>query len=209
MLHEAAAKNIAVLGIRETRRPGQTVSTAARFRVVYSGSAQRGQQGVVLAVEESICKTSRFTREKIHERLMSMRFEMPGQHQTVNFVVGYAPTEPSVSEKKRGFCHRLDSLVQRIPKKECLFVLMDANARIGEKIEGERTEDDGVLDAYRRDELNDNGKRLLKFPDQRAYAHDYLAVVAFKVISSTNNRVIRDFSSDCLLKTRNGDFELQ
>ena len=53
--------------------------------------------------------------------------------------------------------HRLDSLVQRIPKKECLFVLMDANARTGEKVDGERTEDDGVLGAYGRDELNNNG----------------------------------------------------
>ena len=40
VLHDAAAKNIAVLGIRETRRPGRTVSTAAGYRVFYSGSVQ-------------------------------------------------------------------------------------------------------------------------------------------------------------------------
>ena len=78
-------------------------------------------------------------------------------------MVGYAPTEPSDSEKKRAFWHRLDSLVQQIPKKEFIFVLMDANARTGEKIEGERTDDDGVLGAYGRDELNNNGKCLLNF----------------------------------------------
>ena len=38
VLHEAAAKNIAMLGIQETRRPGRTVSTAAGFRVFCSGS---------------------------------------------------------------------------------------------------------------------------------------------------------------------------
>ena len=103
VLHEAAAKNIAVLGIQETRRPGRTVSTAAGFRVFYSGSTQGGQQGVALAVKESICKTSKFTREDVNERLMSMRFEMSGQHQAVTFVVGYAPTEPSDREKKRAF----------------------------------------------------------------------------------------------------------
>ena len=127
----------------------------------YSGSTQGGQHGVALAVKESICKTSKFTREDVNERLMSMRFEMSGQHQAVNFVVGYALTEPS--DKKRAFWHRLDSLVQRIPKKECLFVLMDANARTDEKIQGEGTEDDGELGAYGRDELNNNGKRLLNF----------------------------------------------
>ena len=56
VLHKAAAKNIAVLGIQETRRPGRTVSTAAGFRVFYSGSAQGGQQGVALAVKESIAR---------------------------------------------------------------------------------------------------------------------------------------------------------
>ena len=107
VLHEAAAKNIAVLGIQETRRPGLTVSTAAGFRVFYIGFTQGGQQGVALAAKESICKTSKFTREYVNERLMSMRLEMLGQHQAVNFVVGYVPTEPSDSEKKRAFWHRL------------------------------------------------------------------------------------------------------
>ena len=117
VLHEAAAKNIAVLGLQETRRPGRTVSTAAGFRVFYSGSTQGGQHGVGLAVKKSICKKSKFTREDVNERLMSKGFEMSGQHQAVNFVVRYAPTEPSGSEKKRAFWHRLDSLVQQIPKR--------------------------------------------------------------------------------------------
>ena len=112
VLHEAAAKKIAVLGIQETRRPGRTVSTAAGFGVFYSGLTEGGQQGIALAVEESICKTSTFTREDVNERLMSMRFEMSGQHQAVSFVVRCAPTEPSDSEKKRAFWHTLDSLVQ-------------------------------------------------------------------------------------------------
>ena len=38
VLHQAAEKTIAVVGIQETRRPGRIVSTAARFRVFYSGS---------------------------------------------------------------------------------------------------------------------------------------------------------------------------
>ena len=198
VLHEAAAKNISVVGIQETRRPGQTVSTAAGFRVFYSGSTQGGQHGVALVVKESICKTSKFTREDVNERLMSICFEMSGQHQAVNFVVGYAPMEPDDSEKKRAFWHnRLDSLVQRVPKKECLFVLMDANARTGEKIEGEGTEDDGVLGAYGRDELNNNGKRLLNFATDNKLA---VANTFFSTrkggISHTYNGVIGDRAGD-------------
>ena len=163
----------------------------------YSGSTQGGQHGVALAVKESICKTFKFTREDVNERLMSMRFEMSGQHQAVNFVVGYAPTEPSDSEKKRAFWHRLDSLVQRIPKKEALFALMDANARTGEKIEGERTEDDGVLGAYGRDELNNNGKRLLNFATDNKFAVTNTFFSTSKGgISHTYNGVIGDRAGD-------------
>ena len=64
VLHEAAAKNIAVLGIQETRRPGRTVSTAAGYRVFSSGSVQGRQQCLALAVKESMCKTFKFTREE-------------------------------------------------------------------------------------------------------------------------------------------------
>ena len=197
VLHEAAAKNISVLGIQETRRPGRTVSTAAGFRVSYSGSTQGGQHGVALAVKESICKTSKFTREDVNERLMLMSFEMSGQHRAVNFVVGYAPTEPSDSERKRAFWHRLDSLVQRIPKKECLFVVMDANARTGEKIEGEGTEDDGVLGAYGRDELNNTGKRLLNFAtDNKLAVTNTFFSTRKGGISHIYNRVIGDRVGD-------------
>ena len=163
----------------------------------YNGSTQGGQHGVALAVKESICKTSKFTREDVNERLMSMRFEISGQHQAVNFVVGYAPTEPSDSEKKRAFWHRLDSLVQRIPKKEALFVLMDANARTGLKIEGERTEDDGVLGAYGRDELNSNGKRLLNFAtDNKLAVTNTFFSTRKGGISHTYNGVIGDRAGD-------------
>ena len=193
VLHEEAAKGISVLGIQETRRPGRTVSTAAGFRVFYSGCTQGGQHGVALAVKESICKTSKFTREYVNKHLMSMRFEISGQHQAVNFVVGYAPTEPSDSEKKRAFWHRLDSLVQRIPKKECIFVLMDANARTGEKIEGEGTEDDRVLGAYGRDELNNNGKRLVNFAtDNKLAVTNTFFSTRKGGISHTYNGVIED-----------------
>ena len=197
VLHEAALKNIAVVGIQETRRPGQTDSTEAGFRVFYSGSTQGGQQGVALAVKESICKTSKFTREDVNERLMSMCFEMSGQHQAVNFVVGYAPMESSDSEKKRAFWHRLDSLVQQIQKKECLFVLMDANARTGENIKGERTEDDGVLGAYGRDELNNNGKRLLNFTtDNKLAVTNTFFSMRKGGISHTYNGVIEGRAGD-------------
>ena len=45
--------------------------------------------------------------------------------------------------------------------KECLFILMGANVQTGHVMEGWGEEGSGVLKAYGRDVLRDNGKRLL------------------------------------------------
>ena len=114
-------------------------------------------------MKKSICSNSTYTTEYVDEHLMAMRFEISGQSGAVNFVSAYAPTKVSKDETKQAFWDRLDSLVQWIPAKECLYVLMDANARTGRRIQGESLQDEGILGTYGRDELNDNGKLLLSF----------------------------------------------
>ena len=78
-------------------------------------------------------------------------------------------------------------------------MLMDANARTGEKIEGERTEDDGVLGAYGRDELNDNGKLLLNF------ATDNKRAVTNSFFSTRNGGISYTYSG--VIGDRAGDFK--
>ena len=163
VLYEAARLDISVVGLQETRRAGRTEFAAAGFRVFCCGSEAGGHHGVGLAVKESICSNSTYTTEYVDERLMAMRFEISGQSGAVNVVSAYAPIEVSKDETNQAFWDRLDSLVQRIPTKECVYVLMDANARTGRGIEGESLQDEGVLGTYGRDELNDNGKLLLSF----------------------------------------------
>ena len=76
-------------------------------------------------------------------------------------------------------------------------MLMDANARTGEKIEGERTEGDGVLGAYERDELNNNGKCLLNFATENKFAVTNTFFSTRKGgISHTYNGVIGDRAGD-------------
>ena len=76
-------------------------------------------------------------------------------------------------------------------------MLMDANARTGEKIEGEGTEDDGVLGAYGRDELNNNGKRLLNFAtDNKLAVTNTFFSTRNGGISHTYNGVIGDRAGD-------------
>ena len=163
VLYEAARLNISVVGLQETRRAGRTEFAAAGFRVFCCGSEVDGHHGVGLGVKESICSSSTYTTEYVDERLMAMRLEISGQSGAVNFVSAYAPTEVSKDETKQVFWGRFDSLVQGIPGKECLYMLMNANARTGRRIEGESLQDEGDLRTYGRDDLNDNGKLLLSF----------------------------------------------
>ena len=134
VLHEAARLNISVVGLQETRRAGRTDFTAAGFRVFCCGSESGGQLGVGLAIKESICNNATYTTEYIDERLMAMRFEISGQRQAVNFVATYAPTEVATDETKQAFWSSLHDLVQQIPSKECVYVLIDANARTGQRL---------------------------------------------------------------------------
>ena len=76
-------------------------------------------------------------------------------------------------------------------------MLMDANVRTGEKVEGERMEDDGVLGAYGRDELNNNDKRLLNFARDNELAVTNTFFSTRKGgISHTYNGIIGDRAGD-------------
>lgn len=153
--------------MQETRRAGRTEFAAAGFRVFCCGTETGGVHGVGIAVKESLCKTSTFTTEFIDERLMAMRFLLAGHRGAVNFVAAYAPTEPSTVDSKRVFWGKLDSLVRRIPSKEYVCILMDANARTGDRLDGG---DGRVIGMYGRDELNDNGMLLLTFATENRLA---------------------------------------
>ena len=85
---------------------------------------------VGLAVKEPICRKSVYTHQLIDERLMSMCFELTGECAAVNLVD--APTEAILNaELKEVFWKKLAHLVKQIPKKELLFLVIDANARTG------------------------------------------------------------------------------
>ena len=63
---------------------------------------------------------------------MSTRYviKLASKCKVVNFVVAYAPTDCTKNvELTRIFWPKLEDLVEKIPTKECLFALMDANAR--------------------------------------------------------------------------------
>ena len=132
-MYEEARLDISVVGPQETKRAGRKEFAVARFRVFCCGSEVGEHHWVRLAVKESICSNSTYTTEYADERLMAMRFEISGQSGAINFVSAYPTFEVSKDETKQAFWDRFGSLVQRIPVKECVYVLMDANARTGRR----------------------------------------------------------------------------
>ena len=93
------------------------------------------------------------------ERLTSMLFELTGECAPDNLVVADAPTEANLNAELKVFWKKSRQLVRQIPTKELLFVLINANARTGKRMEG--CDNDRALGAYGRDGLNNNMKRLL------------------------------------------------
>ena len=158
-----------IIGLQETRRSGQSAFLQAGYAVYCSGESggdgegKKGQGGVGLAVRKSISRAEARPPEFISDRLLKVTLELCGRARAVTFVVGYAPTDtPSVG--KRTLSGALERVVKEVPEHEQLFVLMDANARTGQRGGAKlRSEECKVLGAYGRDNLNDNGERLLSF----------------------------------------------
>ena len=156
-----------VIGLQELRRNGQSDFTAARY-VVFCSEAdggkyeKKGNHGVGLAVRESIVAGMDkvdVAVECISARLMKVHIQLKGKSNRVSFIVGYASTLDKSTSEKDYFWSSLDEVVKGVPSRDHLLVLMDANARTG--MRGIGWTDSKVLGAYGRDELNDNGKRLL------------------------------------------------
>ena len=98
-----------------------------------------------------------------------MRFELPRESFAVNLVVAYAPAEANLNaQMKRSIGKIMRDMVEQISTKKCLFVLVDADARTGKRMEG--CDDCRALEAYARDELNRNRKRLLAFASDNKLA---------------------------------------
>ena len=184
-----------IIGLQETRRSGQSALLQAGYVVYCSGESggdgegKKGQGGVGLAVRKSISRAEARPPEFISDRLLKVALELCGRARAVTFVVGHAPTEPQSLRKKNAFWTALERIVKEVPEHEQLFVLMDANARTGRRGGGKLgSEECKVLGAYGRDNLNDNGERLLSFSAN----HELTLLNTF--FSTAKNAVSHTFS---------------
>lgn len=69
---------------------------------------------------------------------MAMRGDIMSRSEAVNFVAAGHPQKSAKPMPNRRFGDSRNQLMERIPAKECVYVLMDANARTGRIVDGER-----------------------------------------------------------------------
>ena len=173
---------------------------------------KKGNHEVGLAVRESIVAgmdKGNVAVECISARLMKVRIQLKGKSNGVSFIANYAPTHDKSTSEQDYFWSSLDEVVKGVPSRDHLIVLLDANARTGMK--GIGWTDSKVLGDYGRDELNDNGERLMAHAtdDKLALLNTYYAAPA-RGISYTfqsPNRGKAQYRLDYIL-TRQGDRRL-
>ena len=85
---------------------------------------------------------------------------------SVSAILAYAPTETAPLEDKVPFWTQLGEIVKTIPKKDQLFLLMDANARTALPDGKVGVERKRVLGPFGRDAENDNDGRLLGLAEE-------------------------------------------
>ena len=160
-----------IIGLQETRRGGETTCEARGYRIFCSGGEENGIHGVGLAVRKSIATECDCVPEYLGARLLKVRIAMEGKSNAATFVVGYAPTEASKVERtKVDFWTALHAAVADTPAQDHLFVLLDANARTGKRVEGGDPRTNAVMGAYGRDVLNTNGERLISLAAENKLA---------------------------------------
>ena len=97
-----------------------------------------GIPGVGLAVRESIVRAlgpDDIVPEHISARLLKVRVIFKYRTATT-FIVGYAPTETAATCHKSKLWKELRSTVAEVPASDHLILMMDANARTGERGKG-------------------------------------------------------------------------
>ena len=133
---------------------------------------RKGQHGVGLTMKENIVKKAGedgITIECIGARLVKARISI--QSNFVTLVVAYAPTEEAPERRQKAkYMAALNCTVASVPAREYVFALTNANARTGKRGEGGGETDSKVLGAYGRDQLNENGKLLLGYAEDKKLA---------------------------------------
>ena len=158
---ELARYNADIVALSETRfaEIGQLTEVGGGYTFFWSGrsSKVRRESGVGFAVKTHLVKKLSSLPQGVNDRLMTLQLQLRGDKQAT-LISAYAPTMTNPEEVKDKFYEELESLIDKVPKKDKLIILGDFNARVGT----DHQTWEGVIGRHGVGKCNSNGLLLLR-----------------------------------------------
>ncbi|CAH8633484.1 unnamed protein product [Schistosoma curassoni] len=151
--------NLAVLGISETHwtQAGQK-RLATGEMLLYSGHEEDNAphtQGVALMLSK-VARNALVGWESHGSRIIKASFKTKKEGILMNIIQCYAPTNDSNDDIKDQFYERLQSVIEKCPRKDLTILMGDLNAKVG--IDNTGYED--IMGRHGLGERNENGERF-------------------------------------------------
>ena len=159
-MKEMQQYHLTVLGLCETRWNtfGETKIQTGET-LLYSGKEREDdphEAGVALLLSKEASK-SLMEWEPVSDRIIRARFE--SRFQKTAIIMCYAPTNNANEEEKDHFYEELQSVVDKVPKRDMLILMGDLNAKVGRDNRGREKE----MGTNGLGEMNENGELFTDF----------------------------------------------
>ncbi|VDP25230.1 unnamed protein product [Schistosoma margrebowiei] len=151
--------NLAILGISETHwtQAGQK-RLATGEMLLYSGHEKENAphtQGVALMLS-NVARNALVGWESHGSRIIKASFKTKKEGILMNISQCYAPTNDSNDDIKDQFYERLQSIIEKCPRKDLTILMGDLNAKVGM----DNTGYEDIMGRHGLGERNENGERF-------------------------------------------------
>ena len=147
---------ISIMGLSETRWKGQGHFNWNGYKIIMSGQAEKGRNGVAVMCDRASANAM-MGYDTVSDRILSVRFR--GRKVNITIIQVYAPTSTASEEEQDNFFIKLQSTIDRTPKGDVTMVIGDFNAKVGHHKGG----DGDTIGRHGLGKQNEAGERLVEF----------------------------------------------
>src|SRR6218665_3181664 len=119
---------LTIMGLSETRWKGQGHFNWNGYKIIMSGQAEKGRNGVAVLCDRS-SGNAIMGYDTVSDRILSARFR--GRKVNITIIEVYAPTLTALEEEQGNFFNKLQSTIVRTPKGDVIMVIGDFNVKVG------------------------------------------------------------------------------
>ena len=129
LLKELDRSQMNITGLCEVRWSGEGKFRHGDYTIVYSGNEKGGSRGVAIVLDKHHAAAMK-SFNTISDRIVTLKLNAK-QH-IINIIQVYAPTSASSDEEIEQFYNDLQTVKDKIPRREVCITMGDFNAKIGE-----------------------------------------------------------------------------